>query len=246
MKISIVMPTYNSGIYIKKAIDSVLDQPYKDKELIVIDGGSNDNTVEILKSYGEKIKWISEKDNGQADAINKGLKMTSGEIVAWLNADDYYEPNILNDISKSFSNNKEIVLVYGNQKSVSPKSTMINVPPSKITTKKMIRAGNFIHQPASFYRLDAVKKISYLNAGLKYWMEYDLFIKLSKIGNFLYINKMLANFTVRPDQKSDSKNIINMDKELIKISKENGGKFLSKIRLSAIYHHFLYFIKKIK
>ena len=244
MKISIIIPTYNCGQYIKKAIDSVLDQPYQDKELIVIDGGSNDDTADILKSYGEKIKWVSEKDNGQADAINKGFKMASGEIVTWLNADDYYEPNIFEGISAEFQKDEGVVLVCGNCKTVSEKNTEINIPPREMTSHKMIRKGNFIYQPASFYRLATVKKINYLYSSLNYWMEYDLFIKLLNNGKSIYIDKALANFTVRPDQKSNPRNSLAMNKELIGISRKYGGSYLSKIFFSGLLLQLSLIFKK--
>lgn len=90
-KISIITPSYNQGSFIKQTIDSVLNQNYQNLEYWVIDGGSTDKTVKILKSYGRKIKWISEKDKGQTDAINKGLKKITGDIIAFINSDDYYE-----------------------------------------------------------------------------------------------------------------------------------------------------------
>lgn len=238
MKISIIIPTYNCGKYIQRAIESVLNQPYSDKELIVVDGGSNDNTIEILKSYGDKINWVSERDSGQADAINKGFKIADGEISTWLNADDYYEPNIFNDIVESFKKDKNIVLVYGKQKSIKMNSPMvINIPPKNISVREMIQMGNFIHQPSSFYLLDIVRKVGYLDSNLNYWMEYDLFIKLLKNGESLYLDKILSNFTIREDQKSNLKNIIEMDKELLKISRKHGGSFFSKIFFVNIKHY---------
>ena len=244
MKISIIIPTYNCGQYIRKAIDSALDQTYQDKEIIVIDGKSDDNTIEILKSYGEKIKWLSEKDKGQADAINKGFRIATGEIATWLNADDYYEPNIFEDVIKEFEKNKKAVLVYGKCKSVSKNSSTTNVPPRHLSVKKMIRDGNFIYQPSSFYRLATIRNVDYLDDKLNYWMEYDLFIKMLKNGDGIYIDKTLANFTIRDNQKSNSKNILAMDKELFKISKKYGGGPFSRIALSNIYHYLIYFFKK--
>ena len=90
MKISIITPSYNQAEFIKRTIQSVLSQNYKNFEYIIVDGGSTDETLSILKKYGNKIRWISEKDNGQSDAINKGLKMATGKIVAYLNSDDTY------------------------------------------------------------------------------------------------------------------------------------------------------------
>lgn len=231
MKISIVIPTYNCGQYLEKAILSVLNQSYKNKELIVIDGRSTDNTKEILKKYGDRLKWISEKDKGQADAINKGFKMATGDIVAWLNADDYYEPNIFDDVVEEFKKDNDTVLVYGKCKSIDENGEFIkiNTPPRKITRKKLINNGNYIYQPSSFYKKKTVEQIGFLDDNLNYWMEYDLYIKLLDNGKSKYIDKKLSNFMIREGQKSDKKNKKEMNKELIEISRKHGGSKLSKI-----------------
>ena len=104
MKISILTPSFNSAQYIERAIKSVMDQNYDDWEHIVVDGGSNDGTVEILKKYTH-IKWISEPDRGQSDAMNKAFAMSRGDIIGYLNADDTYEPNIFKIIVEYFNNN---------------------------------------------------------------------------------------------------------------------------------------------
>ena len=100
-KISIVTPSFNQAKFIRATIDSVLSQDYPDLEYFIIDGGSTDGTTEILKSYGQKIKWISEKDKGQTDAINKGLKLSEGELLAYLNSDDIYLPGALKKVGET-------------------------------------------------------------------------------------------------------------------------------------------------
>ena len=110
LTISIVTPTYNQGQYIEQTIQSVLNQNYPNLEYIIIDGGSTDNTVEIIKKYEKHLKfWVSEKDNGQANAINKGLQYCTGEIFNWLNSDDYLEPGALLNIANAFSSNVQMV-----------------------------------------------------------------------------------------------------------------------------------------
>ncbi len=244
MKISIIIPTYNSANFIKKAIESVFNQPYQNKELIVIDGGSTDNTADILTSYGSKLSWISEKDSGQANAINKGFKRATGDIVAWLNADDFYEPDIFMDIKNTFEVNPEAVIVYGNCNSISSKKTAVHIPPACLSAEKLINEGNFIYQPSSFYKNSAIKAVGQIDETLHYWMEYDLCIKLLQHGKSIYINRTLSNFSVREGQKSDLKNIIGMDKELLKISRKYGGKYFSKIFFSCLYHRVKYMLVK--
>lgn len=236
MKISIIIPSYNLGQYIKRTIESVLSQDYLNKELIVVDGGSTDNTIDILRSYGDKIFWISEEDNGQSDAINKGFKMASGEVVAWINADDYYEPNILSKVVEEFSKDTSISILYGKCKSISETETVINTPPSNITAKKLINSGNLIYQPSSFYNSVLVKKVGYLDDNLNYWMEYDLYIKLLKQNPGHFLDQVLSNFTVREDQKSNSKNQKEMEDEVLLISKRHGGGLFSKVFIKSIFN----------
>jgi glycosyltransferase involved in cell wall biosynthesis len=113
LEFSIITPSYNQGKFIRDTIESILSQDYKNIEHIVIDGQSTDNTIEILNEYPHLI-WISEQDKGAANAINKGVCIAKGDIIAWINSDDYYEKNVFNDIARVFEENPEISFVYGN------------------------------------------------------------------------------------------------------------------------------------
>jgi len=237
-KITIVTPVFNSAKTIERTINSVLNQSYKNIEYIIIDGGSTDGTVDMIKKYEDKISyWVSEKDAGQADAINKGFKKATGDIVAWLNGDDEYLPDIFNEVVKIFESNKNLALVYGNCYAIFEDGTIKeNIPPTKLNYKKMINFGNFINQPSSFYNRKIVEEVGYLDDKYNYWMEYDLFIKLLKNGKGFYLNKFLSNFYISAEQKSDFKNIVEMDKELRSISLEYGGKILNRIFLRQMYN----------
>lgn len=239
MKISIIIPSFNAGFFIERAINSVLLQPYQNKEVIVIDGGSTDKTISILESYGSSIRWISEKDGGQADAINKGFKMATGDILAWINADDYYFPDVFGKVVDVFNSNAAIVLLYGRCRSISKGGFFINnIPPKSISRKDLISKGNTIFQPASFYLRSAVGVVKYLDESLYYWMEYDLYIKLLAVGKSYFLDIFLANFSIRRGQKSDLKNIFKMDKELYAISRKYGGRKFSWIFFSMLFHRF--------
>jgi glycosyltransferase involved in cell wall biosynthesis len=168
-KISIITPSYNQGQFIKETIDSVLDQNYPNLEYWVIDGGSTDNTVKILKKYGTKIKWVSEKDRGQTHAINKGLKKASGEIIAYLNSDDVYLPNSLFTIADYFMKHPDIMWLTGDyviidelghqiQSGVAWYKRLFRTFPGR--TSLMI--GNYIIQPSTFWRSQVVKKLACL------------------------------------------------------------------------------------
>ncbi len=123
LKISIVTPSYNQGKYIKETIESVLAQNYQNWEHIIVDGGSNDETVSIIKQYPH-LKWISEKDNGSVFALNKGIKMATGDIIGWLNSDDFYEKNIFQDVADAFENLK-FNFISGNQNFVDKEKKMV-------------------------------------------------------------------------------------------------------------------------
>lgn len=238
MKISIVIPVYNGGQYIEKAIDSVLAQSYPNKELIVFDAGSNDETVSILKSYGDRIFWISEKDKGQWDAINKGLYRASGGIFAYLNADDWYEPEIFSRVVDIFSADPNVMFVYGNCRLVSPDGVKISIPPAILDREKLIMYGNLTPQPATFFRTDALLKEGGI-AEFHYMMEYDMNLKVLKNGTAYFIDMPLANFLVRSDQKSRVENEKAIVRECIIISRANGGSYYSPLYLSYIYNYYL-------
>src|SRR5687768_13454288 len=125
--VSVVTPSYNQASFLEQTIQSVLGQDYPRIEYIVIDGGSTDDSVEIIRKHAHRLAyWVSEKDSGQAEAINKGFSWTSGEILAWLNSDDYYLPNAISSAVKSLHENPDIVLVYGDMLAVDATGQPIN------------------------------------------------------------------------------------------------------------------------
>ena len=119
LKFSVITPSFNNAQYIEQTIKSVLEQNYPNFEHIVIDGGSTDGTVEILKKHSH-LKWVSEKDEGQADALNKGFRMATGDIIAWINSDDWYEPNIFGNIAEWFERNPDKNIVMGDCNLIDP------------------------------------------------------------------------------------------------------------------------------
>lgn len=206
--ITIITPSYNLGKYIDKAVESVLDQDYKNFEYLVIDGGSTDNTLEILKKYSNipeyknKFSWISENDKGQTNAINKGLKMARGQWFAWLNADDYYEKNALTTVAETIKSNPEAAVIYGNCKTHG-KKVMDNIPPATISFRTLIN-GNVIFGPSSFFNKKFLLEEGGFDEELDLWMDYDMYMRLSKKHKFVYINELLAHFVERDNQKSHS------------------------------------------
>jgi glycosyltransferase involved in cell wall biosynthesis len=205
-KISIVTPSFNQGHFIEETITSIINQDYPNLEYIIIDGGSTDNTIDIIKKYSSKISyWISEKDKGQTEAINKGLLKCSGEIFNWINSDDYLEPGALLKIAEEF--NKGYVAVCG-------RSNIISFPANRVVMEADTRLYNNLpktiawvknHQPATFYKLDLLRSILPLSEMLHYTMDQELWIKfLLKYGQekIKVINEKLVNFRVHENSKT--------------------------------------------
>ena len=154
--VSIVTPSYNQARYLEATIQSVLVQDYPRTEYIVVDGASTDSSVEIIKKYQSHLTyWISEKDNGQADAINKGLARASGEILAWLNSDDYYLPNTISAAVKVFEENPDVVMLYGDMLAVDEDGKTINLLRYRQLSLEDLLCFQIIGQPAVFFRRTA-------------------------------------------------------------------------------------------
>lgn len=202
LKISIVTPSFNQGEYIEQTIESVLNQSYENFEHIVIDGGSDDSTIEILKKY-KHLKWISEKDSGQSNAINKGLKMASGDIFAWLNSDDYYERNIFSAVAEYFVRNPECDFLYGDITFINKNNkTLFKLSGDLLNFKSLLTNPDLIRQPSFFWRKDAFLKIGGIDETLNLVMDYDIFLKFSRLKNPGYLNKNLSYYRTYNDTKT--------------------------------------------
>jgi len=207
LKISIITPSYNQGEYIEKTIKSILDQGYPNLEYIIMDGGSNDETVEIIKKYEDKITfWQSEPDKGQTDAINKGFEKCTGDIVTWLCSDDYYEPNVLFEIEKAFKENPNINLVCGNRRTygLGIKDTLYEGWVTKPTLEETMFKGNY-DQPPSFWRKEVWDDIFPLTESLRVYMDCEMWLMyLLKYGQdkALHIPKLFAHGLFHATSKS--------------------------------------------
>ncbi len=210
-KISIVTPSFNQGKYIEQTIQSVINQNYPNLEYIIIDGGSTDDTVDIIKKYEHKLAyWVSEKDQGQTDAINKGFSKCTGDIFNWINSDDYYVPGTLLKLGELFFNNPSVEVICGNEWYIDD----IN------SDKKLLHAGSIINenvyqtiregiivQPATFFRVVCIKNFFPLDNSLRYLMDRQLWWSyLLQYGqkNILQTDKVLTNFRLHAASKSVS------------------------------------------
>ena len=180
-KVSIITPSYNQGRYIKRTIESVLSQSYENIEYIIMDGGSSDNTVDILEQYNDKLIWISEKDNGQTHAINKGINASSGEIIAYLNSDDVYLPGTIEKIVQEFNNRPDVDFLYGDFWGIDKDdNTLSKVKTIPFDNNILIYDANFICQPASFYRKRLFDAIGLFDDSLHFLMDYEFFLRAAK------------------------------------------------------------------
>ncbi|WP_112661792.1 glycosyltransferase [Microvirga flavescens] len=239
IKVSIVTPSYNQGRFLKRTIDSVLNQTYPNIELIVMDGGSTDESVEILKSYGDRIQWVSEKDKGQTDAINKGLKRTSGQILAYLNSDDTLELDAVETIVRYFNENPDVDLVYGD-------AHYIDVD-DNVTGRYLTAAYSFdrlvqdccVCQPATFWRSSVVERFGLFDDTLDYTMDYDYWLRVARGGGSIrHLPVLLANSRLYPETKTMSARGL-IYREIFMISKKHAGR-VSKSYVQGYWNHRLW------
>jgi glycosyltransferase involved in cell wall biosynthesis len=178
MKISIITVCYNSNKTIEKTIQSVLGQDYPDFEYIIIDGGSNDGTIDIVNKYQAKIsKFISEPDRGISDAFNKGLKLANGEIIGILNSDDWYEPEILKVVASQLQENKNCDYLVGSQRYWDKNGGHYIARPDSNYAKKIKYMMPRLNHPSSFFRKNVYESIGLFNLSYRYAMDYDLFFR---------------------------------------------------------------------
>ena len=204
--VSIITPSYNQAKYLEQTITSVLDQTYPSIEYIVVDGKSKDGSVDIIKKYADKLAyWVSEKDKGQADAINKGFSRATGEIIAWLNSDDYYLPETVQDAVKIFEENPDVVLVYGNMLAVDENSVTFNTMKYRQLTLKDLLCFNIIGQPAVFMRRSALLQTNGLDATFHFLLDHLLWIQIAKQGKILHVNQTWAAARYHAEAKNVSK-----------------------------------------
>ncbi|MDE7310465.1 MAG: glycosyltransferase [Eubacterium sp.] len=223
MKITIVTPSFNQGKYIRRTIESVLSQNIKGLEYFVMDGGSTDETVSILKEYGSRITWKSEKDKGQADAVNKGIKAARGEIIGWLNSDDIYYPGALQKVLAVFEKYQEQNVVYGNAYHIDEQDNIIEEYQTQDFNYEQLKKVCYICQPALFFRKALTEKYGYLDESLQYCMDYDYWLRLGKGETFYHLHEILAGSRLYEDNKTLGARR-SVHEEMLSMQEKNLGK----------------------
>jgi glycosyltransferase involved in cell wall biosynthesis len=227
MKISIITPSYNQGQYIEQTIQSVLSQQGDfELEYIIIDGQSTDQTLSILKKYAGQLKWISEKDNGQTEAINKGFGMATGEVLAYLNSDDLYSTGTLSKVAAHFKNNSSCKWVTGKCRIIDEQGQEVRrwITAYKIFCLKRysynyLLAENFISQPATFWRREVLETVGMFDEKQQLVMDYEYWLRVGEKYQLDYIDDYLADFRWYPGSKSGN-NFYKQFKEELGVAKQ--------------------------
>lgn len=202
--VSIVTPSFNQAAFIEETIQSVIAQDYQAIEHIVIDGGSTDGTLEILKKYQDRLSWISESDRGQADAINKGFRRAQGAIMSWLNADDLLMPGAISTVVSYFQTHPQVGLVYGDALAINERGRQFgrraNVRPCDFDS--LLRVGDFIVQPAAFWRAELWQHVGELSEDWHYVLDYEYWIRAAQHYDLAYIPECLAKERIYSSAKT--------------------------------------------
>ena len=244
IKFSIIVPNYNGKIFLKRCLDSILSQSYTNYELIVIDGHSNDGSVELLKTYGNKIQWVSEKDNGQADAINKGIKRCSGDWLTWQNSDDFYSNNnSLLTFEKAINKNQQKKLIVANINLVNlEEKTLRDVKYLKPYYFSLLYEGMTLTNQACFWKKELNNELGYLR-DIRLNFDYEWFMRILKTypGTGHHVNKTLACFRLHKSQKTQNPTYLDQKQlNLIKIEYGYNKKFSIIIRPLLLIRKFFY------
>jgi glycosyltransferase involved in cell wall biosynthesis len=233
--VSIVTPSFNQATFLEETIRSVLEQDYPRIEYIIVDGGSSDGSLEIIRSYQDELyNWISESDMGQTDAVNKGFDLATGEVFAWLNSDDTYLPGAVSEAVNFLQSNPHIGMVYGKAYYINENSERVALYPAGPTDQRGLRRGvNTIPQQTMFFRSQLWKMVGPLDPSFYYAMDYDLWTRISAVTPITFHDEFMANFRLQSASKSMNE-ASRCWPEMMRVHFRDGGS-----RLSILYLKFL-------
>src|SRR5258705_11415739 len=234
------MPTRNQAGFISTCIDSCFAQGVANAEVIVVDGASTDDTRDVLARYGDRIRWTSEQDSGQSDAINKGVRAATGDIIAWINSDDYYaSPDALAPLLKIFDEDPTVDIVYGDGTMVDAKGRILRSYPSRDYTTiedLVIIPASFVLQPVLLFRRQLFLDVGGLDEKLHYTLDYELFLRMfPRARKVVHVRHHVAHAVYHQDAKS----IRGMRKQIV-ASMQVKHRYASKLSLSTVQRARLY------
>jgi len=235
-KISIVTVSYNQSEFIEENIKSILEQNYPNVEHVIIDAGSVDGTIEILKKYDKHLNWVSEPDNGQSDGLNKGFKKASGEIIGWINSDDRLCSGALHKVADYFVSHSDEIAVVGNLNLIRTDGSLIRTLRGKpYEYNNMLNINRGVTQGSTFFKKEVFEKIGYLDESLSFAMDFDLFLRISSIKSVPCIDETLAELRIQLDAKTTKNGLVCFRKDHLKIARKYKASIFSKGIRSDIY-----------
>ena len=203
MKVSVVTPSFNQAAFIERTLASVASQSGVHFDHQVIDAGSTDGTLEILRRFGHGVRWVAEPDRGQAHAVNKGIAASDGDIIAWINSDDVYYPGAFSRVIDAFEAHPDVDVIYGKADHIDAGDAVIEPYPTRDWSLEALGDRCFICQPAAFFRRRAIERWGLLDESLRYCMDYELWLRWGKAGaRFLYLPERLAGSRLHADTKT--------------------------------------------
>lgn len=239
--VTIVTPSFNQAHFLEETIRSVLAQDYPNLEYIIVDGCSSDGSQEIIERYADELAWwVSEPDQGQTDAINKGFGRAEGDILAWLNSDDTYQPHAVSEAVAYLQAHSEAGMVYGDANLIDASDQIIGKFPARQTDYQRLRRG-YVHIPqqAAFFRASLWRQVGPLDPSFYFAMDFDLWVRLAKLAPLHYYPRVWANFRLHQSGKS----LISDDRcwpEMLRVHYREGGSWFSPIVFKAKIRPLLY------
>jgi len=224
--VSVIMANLNKDKYIERAIESVLGQDYPEVELVVIDGGSTDRSIDIIRRYESDIAyWISEKDKGQANAVNKGIRRSTGLIVGWLHSDDELFPSGLSSIMDSVARFPLAGLYYGEGAKINRQSQITKWVRSGVADGDRINKFPGLFQPSTYVSRRAIEEVGYLDENLDLWMDWDLYMRIQKKYSVQFVDAPVGRWRRHEETKSQVslRSIWISKSEVAKIARKNRG-----------------------
>jgi glycosyltransferase involved in cell wall biosynthesis len=234
--VSIVTPSYNQGRFLRRTIESVLSQDYPHVEYLVFDGGSTDESVNVLRSFGDRFFWRSEPDGGQTDAINDGLHLARGDILAYLNSDDVLLPGAIATVVAHFRKNADWDLLYGNAYQIDETDRALGEYPTSAYDFELLLQSCCICQPAAFWRRRITDRVGLFDDSLHYAMDYEYWMRIDRAGGRLvHVPDFLACSRVYPQTKTQSARL-QVYREILDVSRRHAPD-ASFSQYYAYWHH---------
>ena len=203
--ITIITPSFQQARFLRACLDSVLNQDYPNLEYLVMDGGSTDGSVEILKSYGDRFVWSSGPDGGQAAAINAGIRRSRGAILGYLNSDDTLLPGALRAVANAFASNPKVDVVYGDAEIIDVSGGVVGIYPTRAFEEATFVGDCYICQPAAFWRRETQHRVGLLDESFHSALDYEYWIRIARSGGrFLHLERPLAQSRDYPETKTRS------------------------------------------